>query len=134
MLSSSSPNQYQTNGVRIGYITPWSAIYDCIRKYIVAPMTLAEVYRHCPNPGLLLDQTTVVLQLLGIPLNKAFILAVQDGELGYLVNGTWHGYIGSLSRGEIDCTLPHLTPTLQRQDVVDFSSPVTTVPLGFLTR
>ncbi len=134
MYSSSAAHRYQTNGVRIGYIPLSNPVYTCVRKYIVCPTTLAEVNQHCPNPGLIFDITTLVFKILKIPLEKSFILPMPNRDFGTVLNGTWHGKLGNLSRGEIDCTLPYMTPTRERLEVVDFSAPIETVELGFLTR
>ncbi len=134
MFSNPALTYYRNNGVRIGYIALPSALYACIRSYIVAPTTLADIIQNCPKPGFLIDVTSVVLQLLSIPLNETFVLPMPDRNFGSFVNGTWFGKVGNVSRGEIDITFPYMTPTLQRQNAVDFSAPIATVALGFLTR
>ncbi|MCP3668812.1 MAG: transporter substrate-binding domain-containing protein, partial [Gammaproteobacteria bacterium] len=76
----------------------------------------------------------LILELLGIPLSKQRLIAVDHETYGAKTNGTWHGVIRQIMDGEFHTSLPAFTPLAERAEVVDFTYPVMENNLVFLTR
>lgn len=58
----------------------------------------------------------------------------NNGLYGHKENGTWNGMIKLIQDGIYDISFPMFTPSQQRFEVVDFTPPLTTEELLFVTR
>ncbi len=127
---------YRTNGVRIGFIdnSKHSECQTTIAGLSMVPITAQEMFDACPLPGFYIDLTVKVYDFLHIPRDKIYLLPMPDRNFGSLVNGTWHGLLGNVSRNEIDSTLAHLIPTSERLKIADFSASLFSSEGIFLTR
>ncbi len=137
MTASRSLEFYRSHGIRIGILPAYrggsaSCALDRISQ---GPTDLETIQKSCGNKlGHLFELTTLCLEVLRIPFNRAMFLAVEGDNYGSRINGTWKGQLVNVSRDEIDTTFPVLTPTNLRSEIVDFTDAVVSVSVGFLTR
>ncbi len=65
--------------------------------------------------------------ILNLTIN---FVKVRDPDGGKLDNGTWMGDLGDVNRSVIDGSAWGWTPLIERFEVVDFSHPVFSLPVG----
>ncbi|MCP3662861.1 MAG: hypothetical protein GY696_10250, partial [Gammaproteobacteria bacterium] len=130
--------ELQKDGIKIGFI-PWTPdpviTSKCFQEFPFDSMTTTEILlKKCPHPGFLVEFCFLILELLGIPLSKQRLIAVDHETYGAKINGTWRGLIRQIMDGEFHTSLPVFTPLAERAEVVDFTYPVKQNNLVFLTR
>ncbi len=127
---------YQTNGIRIGFIKSKSGLAEChiTDGFPEVPSTAQEIFDACSMPGFYEDLAVNVYDLLHIPRDKMYLLPMPDQNYGSFVNGSWQGLLGILSRKGVDSTSAEVIPTSERLKIADFSASIYSTETVFLTR
>ncbi len=122
-------------GLTIGHEVPvFSHVSDCANGLFSNQSTtpLKDVLSTCKQPGFAIGLAVTVFEYLKIPIEKLDVLAYYGH--GTLVNGSSTDLIDGISSGETDISWPTVSITRERKELVDFSDPVFSIPIGFLTR
>ncbi len=85
-----------------------------------------------PGPGSAIEVTLLICQILEIDC-----IFKDQGYVAYGTkhpDGTFDGLVGALASGKYNVSLPVLTPTFQRRQVVGFSRAITTTTWGLLLK
>ncbi len=134
MENSTHLKYYQETGLRIGYIPSKNLKSTCVDRISGKGMSMDEIQEKCRNPGFLMEWTIRLMEVMRIPLERVTLFRVNHTVYGKVVNGTCVGLIGEIQDGLYDTSVPYISITDERKEVVDFSRTIISSRMGFLTR